>query len=608
MSNTATIADSLPHWDVSNVFPSLESAEYSQAVGQAKAQLDELDGYMDRDQIDPAAPPPQGGPALGDVVGGYLDRMNALQRNYRTLQAYVQAFVTTDSYNSEARRRYSELEALGVRAFQQGVRFQAWIGGVGHALGDAIEASGTAREHAFYLGELAEQSVYLMSQDEEALAAELSLSGPNAWQKLQGTVCSQLVVPVEFNGQLSKLPMTALQNLRRYDPDEDVRRRAFEAEIAAWESVREPLAAAMNGVKGAVSTLNRRRGRSDALHSALDMARIDRQTLEVMQGAMRDSFPVFRRYLKAKAGRLGKGALAWWDLFAPCTKSRRSIPYAEAQAFIVAEFGTFSERLARYAQRAFDSGWIDAEPRQGKRGGAFCMRLPAVDESRILVNFDGTLDQVFTLAHELGHGYHNECQVGKTMLQKVTPMTLAETASIFCETVVTDAMLDRAASPAEELSILETFLIGTTQVIVDISSRYLFEVEVFERRANAELSADDLCEIMLRAQASTYGEGLNEDYRHPYMWAWKPHYYRPTLSFYNFPYAFGLLFGLGLYDIYRERGDAFLDDYDALLASTGEGRVTDLAARFGIDVRSPGFWERSLSLIEQRVSRYLELS
>ena len=235
------------------------------------------------------------------------------------------------------------------------------------------------------------------------------------------------------------------------------------------------------------------------------------------------------------------------------------------------------------------------------------MGLPGIGESRILCNFDGSLDQLFTIAHELGHAYHNDCQTGKPELQTVTPMTLAETASTFCETLVTDAALAAAASPAEELSILETFLTGATQVTVDITSRYLFEKEVFERRAEAELSADDFCEIMLRCQAATYGDGLDERYRHPYMWAWKPHYYRTELSFYNYPYAFGLLFGIGLYAEYQQRGQAFLADYQALLAATGEASPADLAARFGIDLRAPAFWEASLAVIGKRIERYISL-
>jgi oligoendopeptidase F len=224
-----------------------------------------------------------------------------------------------------------------------------------------------------------------------------------------------------------------------------------------------------------------------------------------------------------------------------------------------------------------------------------------------LANFDGSLDQVLTLAHELGHAFHNECHVGLSILQRRTPMTLAETASIFNESLVTEALLAAADSREEELSILETFLIGASQVVVDIYSRFLFEKEVFERRAKAELSADDFCEIMTRCQRETYGDGLDESRLHPYMWAWKPHYYSPSLSFYNFPYAFGLLFGLGLYAEFRRRGAGFIADYEGLLRSTGMGTAADLASRFGIDLRQPEFWRGSIRIIESRVTRYLEI-
>jgi len=400
--------------------------------------------------------------------------------------------------------------------------------------------------------------------------------------------------------------MTALQNLSHH-PDSDVRRRAYEAELQAWAGVREPLAAALNGVKGASTTLNRRRGRTDALHQSLDQARLDRETLEAMLGAMQDSFPAFRSYLNAKAKRLGQAKLPWWDLFAPVSRNERHYTWPETETFIVEQFRTFSDRLANFAARAFANRWIDAESRAGKRGGAFCMNVPAVGESRILCNFDGSLDQVFTVAHELGHGFHNECLQGKSLLQRITPMTLGETASIFCETLITESALKQAASPEEELTILEAFLQGATQVIVDITSRFLFEREVFERRAQAELAADDFCALMLRCQQATYGEGLDTRYLHPYMWAWKPHYYRGDLSFYNFPYAFGLLFGLGLYAVYRQRGSAFVSDYESLLAGTGEATPTALAARFGLDLRQRDFWQGSLKVIEERIQRYTEL-
>ena len=602
--------ETLPHWDLTNVFPGLESEEFQNAANEVRAKIEELDRYVEANEIARGGAVPQDPVALAETIAGYLDRMNAILRLGVTLRAYVGSFVSTDSFNNTARKVMSELEPMLVQVQRQEVQFHGWLGTVAEQAEPfqaALEVEGPVKEHEFFVTEAAEQSRYLMSEAEEGLAAELSLSGTRAWGKLQGVVTSQLKVPFEREGKVEELPITVLQNLRT-DADEKVRRRAHGAEVAAWESVREPLAACMNGVKGTVVTLNRRRGRTDALHEPIDQARIDRHTLEAMLGAMRDSFPMFRRYFHAKARLLGKETLAWWDLFAPVGKSEKRYTYAEAREFILANFSTFSDRLVSFTQRAFDRNWIDAEPRSGKRGGAFCMGLPAVDESRILCNFDGSLGQVSTLAHELGHAYHNECQVGKAILQRSTPMTLAETASIFNETIIVDALLAETDDADEELSILEEFVGGAAQVIVDIYSRYLFEKEAFERRAGAELSADDFCEIMVRAQKETYGDGLDQDTLHPYMWAWKPHYYRSDLSFYNFPYAFGLLFGLGLYAVYQERGDDFVPEYDELLRSTGEGTAADLAARFGLDIRQQAFWEDSLKVIEQRIERYEELS
>lgn len=602
-------SESLPHWDLANVFPGLESQELSDAFLQATAQLDDLDEYLLQHGIARDGSNPQTPGALAKVISGYLDRMNVILRLVATLEAYIHSFVATDSYNTTARRLMSALEPLGARLEHQEVLFHGWIGGISEQAGifsGALDQGDSTGEHAFYLKEAAEQSRYLMSEAEEALAAQLSLSGIRAWQKLQGVVTSQLKATFDVNGRARELPITVIQNLRTA-PDEALRRRAYETELAAWERVREPLAACLNGVKGTQVTLNQRRGRVDALHDPLDQARIDRETLEAMLGAMVDSFPAFRRYLRGKAARLGKQTLPWWDLFAPAGKIERRYTFAEAQDLVVEQFGTLSGRLAAFARKAFDERWIDAEPRDGKRGGAFCMGVPLADESRILCNYDGSLDQVLTLAHELGHGYHNECLVGKTMLNQRTPMTLAETASIFCQTIVTDAALARASDMNEELAILETFLVDVAQIVVDIYSRYLFEKKVFERRAGAELSADDFCEIMVRSQQETYGDGLDARYLHPYMWACKPHYYRPGLSFYNFPYTFGLLFALGLYALYQKQGSAFVTAYDELLRSTGEGTAADLAARFGIDIRQRAFWVDSLQVIERRIDRYLEL-
>ncbi|MHB8819798.1 MAG: M3 family oligoendopeptidase [Bellilinea sp.] len=594
-----------PRWDLSNVYPGLDSPQFSADIERWKSMLGDLEKRVSGlESLDASSDPA----LVTRQVNDLLTELNNTLLLGHTLSAYINSFVSTDSFNTFAMRKESEFERISVQANILNTRVKAWIGKIAPLLPQITAAPGPAQEHAFMLSETAEQSKFLMSPAEEALAAELNLSGANAWDKLQGTVTSQMTVDFELDGKVQKLSMPALINLRSH-PDEDVRRRAYEAENAAWQSMKEPLAAALNGVKGTSVTLNKHRGRTDALHSALEINRIDRQTLDAMLTAMRESLPMFRRYFKAKARKLGKEKLAWWDLFAPGGKTSRTYTYEEARAFVLDNFAKFSPDLSDFARRAFDSGWIDAEQRSGKRGGAFCMSVPGVKESRVLLSFDGSLDVVSTLAHELGHAFHNDCmfKAGRTELQRTTPMTMAETASIMCETIVVEAVMEQAKDADELWAILEAALTGDSQVIVDIYSRFLFESEIFKRREQAELSADEFCEIMENAQKEAYGDGLDERYLQKWMWTWKPHYYSSYLAFYNFPYAFGLLFGTGLYAIYQQRGASFVPEYKALLASTGMGDAAALAARFGIDIRRPDFWRGSLSIIGKRVERYSAL-
>ena len=597
---------SAPRWDLTNVYPSLESNEFKAAVEEYKKQVSSLEKLF-KNKLSKANARTKASD-LAPSVGKAIDQINRIQTLAATIEPFIQSYVTTDSRNKAAMKALSEFEQAKLPMSQLLTRFTAWLGAISSKIDPIVKANKSARAHEFMLRETAEQSKYLMSEAEEDLAAELSLSGGNAFSKLQGTITSQLSVDFELDGKMQKLPMPALINLRSH-PDPDTRRRGYEAENKAWEEVQEMLAACMNGVKGEANTLNKKRGRKDAIHSSLDAARLDRKTLDAMLAAMKDSFPMFRKYFRTKAKKLGKEKLAWWDIFAPLGRTDKVYSYEEARDFILENFEKFSPDLAAFARRAFENNWIDAEQREGKRGGAFCMEVQGVKESRILANFDGSFDQVSTLAHELGHAFHNECayQANKTVLQQLTPMTLAETASTMCETIVTEAVLASTQDSQEELAVLEAQIQNASQIVVDIYSRYLFEKEVFERREKSELAADDLNDIMERAQKATYGEGLDERYLQKYMWTWKPHYYAPELSFYNYPYAFGLLFATGLYAIYRQRGEAFVEDYRSLLASTGEETAAKLARRFGIDITKRKFWDDSLAIIGKRIDRYCEL-
>lgn len=597
---------SAPRWDMTNVYPSLDSKKFKSAVKRHQTLLDELSAFLQKAEKTNAKSDSK---KLGKALGESVRRQNELFELMGTLGAYLHAFISTDSRNAEAMRLYSQFQKTNVQANVLQTQFSAWMGRLGAAaIRKAAKTDRDAQAHLFILLEAAQQSKYLMSAAEENLAAELTLSGGSAFGKLQGSLTSQMSVDFELGGKTQKLPMPALINLRSH-PDESVRRRAYEAENAAWKDAQEALAACLNGVKGETITLDRKRGRADNLHASIDAARMDRATLDAMLSAMRDSFPMFRKYFKHKAKLLGKKKLAWWDLFAPLGETDKVYSWKQANAFIVENFNQFSSELGAFAQRAFDRRWIDGEQRAGKRGGAFCMGVPGVKESRIMSNYDGSFDQVSTLAHELGHAFHNECayQAGKTEMQQFTPMTLAETASIMCETIVTEAALSAASDEREILAILEAQLNNASQVVVDIYSRYLFEKEVFERRAKSELSADEINDIMERAQKETYGDGLDAKYLQKYMWTWKPHYYSSGFSFYNYPYAFGLLFATGLYAVYQKRGADFIPAYKALLASTGEATAADLARQFGIDIRAKKFWADSLAIIGRRVERFCKV-
>ncbi len=594
---TATLR-ALPRWDTSVLYPGLDSPEFTQGFQDAVRQIDDLAALFDAHGVGQQEPAPLDD-ATVRAAEEVLARYNAVLRTVRTLGSYIRCFVSTDSRDDVAQARLSELQQHMVRLSQLGTRFVAWIGSLDVAA--LIAGSEVAQDHAFALRHAQAGARHLMSPAEEALAAELELSSGTAWNKLHGRLTSQLDVPFDRDGKTERLPMSAIRNLA-LDPDRATRRRAYEAEVETWRQHAVPLAAALNSIKGEVNTLSARRAWPSPLDEALFDNHIDRATLEAMMQAARESFPDFRRYLRAKARALGVPALAWYDLFAPVGVATDVWDYARGAAFVTEQFSTFSEKLRALAERAFRDGWIDAEPRAGKEGGAFCMWLRG-DESRVLANYTSSFESVTTLAHELGHAYHNLNLAGRTMLQRATPMALAETASIFCETLVTQARL-RHAGEQERLVLLESSIQGSCQVVVDITSRFLFEQRVFELRRAHELSVDDLNGLMLQAQRETYGDGLDQSTLHPYMWAVKSHYYSTARSYYNYPYMFGLLFGLGLFARYREEPGAFVVTYDDLLSSTGLDDAATLAGRFGIDIRTPAFWRSSLDVIRADIDRF----
>ena len=597
----------LPHWQLTSIFPGLESAEYKKAKAEVKDEMRALESFMDEYGIG-AQDAAELSSKTVEVFETLIEKFNNLITDLSDLRAYLAGFTTTDAFNDAAQGELSSLQPQLSKLGALSKRITAWLGSLdAEAL---VTHSQQAAGLAYFLEQATVVATHLLDDNIEAMVSILGTTGGGAWGKLHGELTSRSSVTATLPGREEKAyTLSELVNLQR-DAEADVRKGAYEAELELLTQHEVSYAAALNSIKGEVGELCAERGWDSPLAAAVFANNVTMASLDAMQGACTEAFPDFRRYLKAKAKFLGKDALAWYDLKAPVgVGEAQSFTWNETKTFVVDTFGSYSDDLAAFAERAFDEGWCDVPPRKGKRGGAFCMSVPGRKESRVLLNFGGTLDDVFTVAHELGHAYHNEqmYRAGRSALQRATPMTLAETASIFCETIVVNALLEEA-SDEERLGILAQDLLSATGLVVDIHSRFILEQTVFEKRRERELSLDELKGIMLDAQASTYGEGLAEDKRHPLMWAHKGHYYSNARSFYNYPYTFGYLFGLGLYNVYerepQETKGRFRERYDELLSSTGLADAATLASRFGIDIEDEAFWRGSLSIARDRAQQF----
>ena len=583
--------DHMPRWDMSVVFPDLNSTEFYNALVDLGATISSLEKLFDEYGVS------SDGEAKPEGFEIVTRAYNAASDFLRTVTAYIRAHTTTDSRDELASARNSEIDMELSRMRQLSKRYAGWVSVFDI---DLLTTSSTlAQEHQYALRRAAISAQHLMSPDEESLATQMEVTGSHAWTKLHSKITSQLIVNLVQPDADEPVSMSMARALAS-SPDRGVRQKAYLAELDAWKTVEVPLAAAMNSIKGETLTLCNRRGWADPLDEAVFNCSMDRLALEAMLTAAKESFPDFRRYLKAKAKALGISNLAFFDIFAPIGDDHGNWDYANGCAFVEEQFRGFSDKMGDFAARTFRENWIDVAPRPGKVDGAFCMGLRN-DESRILMNFKPSFGAVSTLAHELGHGYHNVCLAGRTALQRALPMTLAETASIFCETIIRQAVL-RDGSDSEKFTVLEGSLQGSCQVVVDITSRFLFEQAVFEGRRKRELSARELCDLMENAQRETYGDGLDSTYLHPYMWAAKPHYY--GRSYYNFPYMFGLLFGLGLYSVYLESPNEFKAMYDDLLSSTGMADASALGKRFGLDIQDIDFWRGSLNQIRAEIDQF----
>ena len=540
-----------------------------------------------------------------------LLRNEDLARRMSHLSSYVGCLASSDARNEAYLKEEAEL-----------TRTRAELAKVRIELLRAFKASSdeaffelTARPALAgaqnYLNRLREEARRAMSTEKEVLATELAIDGIQAWGRLYDTTSAKLEFDMIFpDGTQKRLPMSQRRSLLD-NPDRRIRKAAFEGGNAAWQSIEDTAASALNAIAGTRLTLNRHRGVDHFLDIALFQAAITRKTLDAMFEALLANLEIPRRILALKAQLMGRDTVAWYDLGAPLDlPNHGKLSWEKAKAMVNESFQRAYPALGEFFhQQVIARNWVDWEPRSGKRPGGFCTSSMLSKESRIFMTYNESLGDVLTLAHESGHAYHGFVMRDVRPYARGYPMTLAETASTFGENVLMNGILDDAdVSDEQKALILDVEISHGAVYLLDIPVRYEFEKTFYEERKNGPLSVSRLKELMVKTQRRVLGEVLEPGGEDPYFWASKLHFYITGITFYNFPYTFGYLLSRGLYAMFKRDGADFLSNYEEFLRLAGSDTAENVVKRtVGQDLENPDFWADAIKSLENPLKRLQDI-
>ncbi|MBU5595274.1 M3 family oligoendopeptidase [Amphibacillus sp. MSJ-3] len=516
--------------------------------------------------------------------------------------AFISCLTAQDVNDKHARQLVGQRNQFNAQYEKLMTKFSFVLSKVNHQTWEEWQQDPEIQEISFILNEIRDQAREKLSEEEEQLITDLAIDGYHGWGDMYDTIVGNM--SIMWDGK--ELSVGQLENKLNHS-DRKERALAFKKLEQVWQSQADLLTDTLNHLAGFRLQTYTYRNWEDVLKEPLAYNRMTKKTLETMWDTITKNKPIFYQYLQRKAEWLNIEKLAWYDLEAPISEVTKEISYQEAAETIVKQFGLFSERMANFATHAFEQNWIEAEDRPGKRPGGFCTSFPRSKETRIFMTYSGTASNMATLAHELGHGYHQHVMDEVDQLNQAYAMNVAETASTLAEMIVADAAVEAAETKEERLLLIEDKIQRSIAFFMNIHARFLFETRFYEARKEGFVTTKQLNHLMEEAQKEAYGNQLSS--YHPLFWASKLHFYITDVPFYNFPYTFGYLFSLGIYAYAKTDKENFAQFYDALLQDTGKMTVEDLAKKhLNVNLEEPTFWQQAIDLCIADVEQFLSLT
>lgn len=589
-----------PVWDLESVFSGgSSSATFATYLMDLEQDVRKLQKRLQETPV----------PTSAEATHSFDPVLELLQSCYIRISE-GSAFVSCLSAQNQADKKAAQLQgtvsSIAAMLNSSKARFDNLLSQTPDEVWEAWIARDEWQPLSFVLNESRRLAREKLSPEMEGLALDLGVDGYHGWGKFYNTIVSKVNIPFEQNGETVMLSAGQASN-KLSDSDRNIRESVFAKWEQAWTDVEDFCADTLNHLAGFRLKLYENRGWEDILKEPLAINRMSRQTLDTMWNVINETKPALVRYLERKAKLLGVDKLSWSDVDAPVGTAGGKVTYDEAALNIVEQFAKFSPKLSAFAEMAFEKRWIEAEDRPGKRPGGFCTSLPLSKATRIFMTFSGTPSNVSTLAHELGHGYHQHIMEELPALNQRYAMNVAETASTFAELIVADALVQAAADEQEKLALLEDKIQRSVAFFMNIHARFLFETRFYEKRKQGLVSADELCKLMAEAQDEAFCGVLASN--HPHFWASKLHFYLTGVPFYNFPYTFGYMFSAGIYARAQQEGTAFADKYDDLLRDTGRMTVEELAQKhLGTDLTKPDFWQNAAQLVTDDIEQFLAMT